>query len=488
MPVQRDAVVVGGGIAGLACARRLLEAGVDVELLEAGSRVGGSLASRRVGGHVVDLGPQTVLGKDPELFQELSDLGLDDALLVADRRGAKRYIVLDGRPVALPGGPLGLLSTRSLSLSGKLRLLGEPFAPRGEGDDESVDRFMRRRLGAEVADRVVDPFVSGVHAGDPTTLSMRAAFPGLLEGERTHGSLLRWGLTGGPKRAGGEAASRHRAEAGRGRSGGRPTPRPRSRLFSFAAGLAAWPRALAGALGPDRVRVDARVERLARSGPGAWTLTTRDRTLRAPRVVLAVPAPAAADLLADVSAEGADALRGIRYAPVTTVHLTYPRDAVAHPLDGFGMLFPSGERAPVLGVLWVSSLFAGRASPGTVQTATFVGGARSPDRAALPDDELVELVHGEHRRVLGASGDPGLRVVARWPHAIPRLDLGHPARLDVLRRVEQELDGLRLAGSYAGTSPSVAACWARGRAAAERIVEGREDAPAAPGDTRRDAA
>lgn len=458
MSDRREVVVIGAGIAGLACAHRLREQGVDVEVLEAGDRVGGALRSESIDGHTVDLGPQTIHSRDPELFDHLTALGLDDSLEVAGTGGKKRFIVLNGRPVELPGGPVSLLTTRSLSLRGKLRLLKEPFAPPGPGGDESADDFVRRRLGDEVADRMLDPFVSGVHAGDPTTLSMRAAFPKLLEAERQHGSLTRW------------AASRVRA--GRRRSGAdKPArPRVRPRLFSFSGGLATWPKALADAIGADRVHTGTPATMIQPGADGGWVIGAGGRTIQASAVVLAVPAPVAADLVEGISTGGARVLRDIPYSPVTTVHLTYRREAVAHALDGFGMLIPSRERRPVLGILWMSSLFESRRVGDLVQTTSFVGGARFPELAGLSDSELVDLVHGQHEQILGASAEPGLRYVARWTHAIPRMEFGHVDRLSTLDRMEAANPGIHLAGSYAGSGPSVPSCWSRGRAVAEVIM------------------
>ncbi len=460
MSHRREVVVIGAGIAGLACAHRLREQGVDVEVLEAGDRVGGALRSESIDGHTVDLGPQTIHSRDPELFEHLSSIGLDGAIEVAGSGGKKRFIVVDGRAVELPGGPLSLLTTKALSWRGKLKLFGEPFAPPGPGGDESADDFVRRRLGDEVADRMLDPFVSGVHAGDPTTLSMRAAFPKLLEAERQHGSLTRWAVS--------------RVRAGR-RSGKKKSARPRvrSKLFSFTGGLAAWPRALSEAIGEDRVHTGSPATMIQPGTDGGWVIGSEGRTIATSAVVLAVPAPVAADLVEGISTGGARVLRDIPYSPVTTVHLTYRRSEVAHPLDGFGMLIPSRERRPVLGILWMSSLFDSRAVGDLVQTTSFVGGARFPELAGLSDSELVDLVHGQHEQILGASSAPGLRYVARWTHAIPRMEFGHVDRLNTLERMEAANPGIHLAGSYAGSGPSVPSCWSRGREVAEAILSER---------------
>lgn len=472
MTERHEVVVVGGGIAGLACAEHLRRAGRDVILVEAAPEVGGSLRSDTLDGAVVDLGPQTVHSKDAELLDHLDELGLSDRMTVAGARGKKRYIVLGGEPVELPSSPLSAITTKALSWRGKLRVLMEPWAPPGPGGDESAAAFVSRRLGPEVADNLLDPFVSGVHAGDPETLSMRGAFPKLLEAERSHGSLLRWAL------AAGKEAKKARKEA---EARGEPVPTKKRRktlLFSFEGGLQTWTRALAHAVGDDRVFTGTPVERILPLGDGGWKVVARGREFEAERVVLALPAPQCADLVEPLSSGGARVLRDVPYSPVATVQLMYRRHAIRHPLDGFGMLIPTREHRPVLGILWVSSLFSGRSPDGTVLTTTFVGGARFPERTRVSDDEMVESAHSQHRELLGATERPIATRVQRWPYAIPRVEFGHVDRLATLERMESLNPGIHLAGSYGEGGAAVPACWKRGRDVAKTILQ--EDAAPAP--------
>jgi oxygen-dependent protoporphyrinogen oxidase len=471
MTERHDVVVVGGGIAGLACAEHLKRAGRDVVLLEAAPEVGGALRSDTLDGAVVDLGPQTVHSKDPELLAHIAELGLDDYLKVAGGNGKKRYIVLGGQLVSLPTSPLSAITTKALSWKGKLRVLMEPWAPPGPGGDESAAAFVSRRLGPEVADNLLDPFVSGVHAGDPETLSMRGAFPKLLDAERNHGSLVRWAISSGraAKKARKDAAARGEAEPVK--------KRQKTLLFSFDGGLQTWARALAAHVGDDRVHTDTPVEHILPLAGGGWKVKARGREIDANRVVLALPAPQCADLVEPLSSGGARVLRDVPYSPVATVQLIYRRHAIRHPLDGFGMLIPTKEHRPVLGILWVSSLFAGRSPDGTILTTTFVGGARFPERTRVSEDEMVDAAHGQHRELLGATERPIATRVQRWPHAIPRVEFGHVDRLATLDRMEELNPGIHLAGSYGEGGAAVPACWKRGRTVAEAILAG-ETVPA----------
>lgn len=456
MPRKRfDVVVVGAGVSGLACASRLRRDGADVLVLERENRVGGSVRSRSLpGGFVVDDGPQTIRSGDVDLFEDFHELGISALRTPASESATKRYVLLDGVPEPLPTGPGALLGSRLLPLSGKLRLLKEPFVKRAQTPDESVAAFFTRRLGRHAAERLVDPFVSGVYAGDPDALSMRATFSSAWEGEQEHGSLVRWALARLRNRGGGAARTR------------------RPELFSFADGLATWPRAMARTVGSERVRLGAELTSI-RSGGGGWTVRWRESSgqhevARAARVVLALPAHAAADLLGHLAPAEARALRDIAYAPVAVAHLAFPRGAVRHPLDGFGMLCPGRERRTFLGSLWISSLFPGRAPDGTVLMACFVGGARRPGLARQPDATLLANLRGELARDLGVRGEPVLARVTRWDTAIPQYEFGHDLRVEAAGAVEARHPGLHLLGSWKG-GVSLPDCWRNGAELAARM-------------------
>ena len=451
-----DTVIVGAGISGLSCAARLHGAGRSVLVLEKDADVGGVLRSENLPGvGIIDHGPQTIRSGDPELLAEFRSLGLEDDRRVAAGSGSRRYVLWDDRLVPLPHSPGAFLTSPILSPAAKIRLLREPFVRTSPGRDESVEDFFRHRLGAEVAERLVDPFVSGVYAGHTGRLSMEAVFPALKAGVEARGSLFRWGL------------ARARASR-RGRDG---ADRTRPELFSFREGLGQWPRALAATLGPERVRTGVGVREVRPNG-GGWTVSTDAGTdVEARRVVLAVPAPAVAELLRGLSAPALRSLAELPHAAVSTVHLAWRRDAVGHPMDGFGYLCPSSQGREVLGVLWISSLFPDRVAEGCVLTTTFVGGARAPERASLPPERLIALAAEEHRQTLGARGEPFEARVVTYALGIPQYEFGHLDRVESARGLEDAWPGLFLTGSWRG-GVSVPDCWKGGRAAAERVLAG----------------
>jgi len=451
-----DCIIVGGGISGLSVAYGLHRRGASVLLVEASARVGGAMHSLRTpDGYRLDCGPNTVTSKSAALWQHFAELGLMSERMVAERSSARRFILLGGRPELIPTAPGGLLRTPLLSTKAKLRILAEPLIPRTRQPDASVAAFFARRLGREPAERLVDPFVSGVYAGDPQATSVKAAFPSIWEAEQRAGSIVRGMLS-------------RRARAPKKPKGARP----RSVLFNFAGGLAAWPQAVAHALSDDHVWLNTRAQALRQLGQ-RWELVVEreglSQIVSADVIVLAAPAYAAADLVAGLDAAAANALRGISYPPMAVVHLGYRRDTVAHRLDGFGVLCPSGERRGVLGILWSSTMFGSSAPAGHVLTTTFVGGARMPETTRQSDADLIAMVMREHEQILGARGAPAMTQITRWARAIPQYTAGHAQRMDALGQLEAEHPGLFLLGSYRD-GLSVEKCWDKGIALADRLT------------------
>ncbi len=426
--------VLGGGVAGLAAAYRLSTQAHTVTLYEAGTRVGGVVRSERRDGYLAEAGPNSLSEPDPSVRGLLDELGLTSRQVEAAPAASNRYIVRDGRLVALPRSPSGLLTSRAFSAWAKIGLLREPFVAAGDPSrDESIADFVSRRFGRELLDYAAGPFVGGIHAGDPAALSMRHAMPRLFALEQEHGSIFR-----------GVLARRRAARAG----GGAASEAP-GRSVSFPDGMAEIPNALARRLG-DRVRTGAPVEAIVPDGAG-WMVRVGGGERRYDAVVCATPAHAFGGLRLGGEAGGRLAeLAAIPYAPVAVVVLGFRRDEVAHPLDGFGALVPAVERRQLLGVLFSSTLFPGRAPDGFVTLTAFVGGARQPELAALDPDALVSLVRRELEDLLGARGQPTFRQVVAWPRAIPQYVLGYERWLAVMDDVETANPGLFLAGSYRG--------------------------------------
>ena len=464
-------VVVGAGISGLAAAHAVAERAPDAELLvvEAEGAPGGKVRTVREEGYVVEGGPNGFLDDAPGTLALAGRVGLGARVVRASEESARRWVWLRGALRRIPEGPGALLRSDVLSWPAKLRLALEPLVPRRRGEaDESVLAFARRRLGAEAADALVAPMVGGIYAGDAAALSVGAAFPKIVALEREHGSLVLGAIArmrarraearaagasgrageGGTAGASGGAGEGGAAGAARAAAAGAPRLQtaPIGRLTSFQNGLAELPARLAERLGRF-VRTGAPARRVARDGD-RWTVELADGTVEpAAAVVLAVPADAAARLCADLPAPLAAPLAAIPLAPVGVVALAFERAAVAHPLDGFGFLVPPGEGLRILGCLFDSTIWPGRAPAGRVLLRAIVGGARDPGALALDDDALTALVREDLRAALDLRAEPVYRRLFRWPRGIPQYALGHAARVAAADRAAATLPGLVLAGN-----------------------------------------
>jgi protoporphyrinogen/coproporphyrinogen III oxidase len=421
--------VVGSGIAGLAAALKLQKTGHAVDLFEASDSPGGVIRSERREGYLLEFGPNTSM-PSAELVGLVEELGLRGEMLLADPRAA-RYVEWRGKLRPVPMGPGAFLTTDLMTLSGKLRLFAEPFIrARRDGEEESIASFARRRLGRQATERMLEPLIGGIYAGDAWKLSVRAAFPKLERWERENGSIVRGAL-----------ASRKKAKESPVRAA-----RPLRGLLSFRDGMQTLPRALAERLG-GAVHLGEPVRELRPDGR-AWRLSTGRREVGADAVVLGTPASNAASLVRPFAAGAAEALEAIPYASVAILHLGGPASSVARRLEGFGYLVAPAEGKTVLGCLWSSSLFPGRAPEGRVLLTLFLGGVRHPEIVRCTDAEIADRGLADIRLALGVRGPLEPISIHRYEGAIPQYVAGHGARMAALADAEAKLPTLRFVGNY----------------------------------------
>jgi len=449
-----DTILVGAGISGLTVAHGLARRSRTCAILESGVGAGGVIGTRRRDGFLYECGPNSTLDTTPLIHSLLQELGIAGERVDANAVASTRYIVRGGKLVALPGGPGAFFTTRAFTPKAKLRLFAEPFiAPSPVGVDESIAAFVRRRLGTEFLDYAIDPFVAGIYAGDPERISVGAAFPRLLALEQAHGSLIKGQIVGA-------RARRKNKEVAKNVAGS----------FSFRGGMQTLTDALAKAVAP--IEYGTSVHRVLRGSDGVFTVDgTRGGqpvTLRARSVVLAAPARAAAAMIESLAPDAAAALAGIEYAPIAIVASAYRRADIAHSLAGFGYLVPKRERRSILGCLFSSSMFDGRAPDGSVLLTTFAGGRRNPEVAAASDADITTLVRAELVASLGARGAPLWQEVVRWPFAIPQYDLGHLDRVRRIDAAEAAVPGLYFCANYRG-GVAVGDRIKSGHAMAERV-------------------
>lgn len=435
-----DVAIIGGGVSGLAAAYELRRLGYRAVVLERQTRPGGSAVSERIGGFLMEHGPSTVASESPAAREFSHRLDLDGERCEMGEGVRRRYLVGQGALQGISVDPFGFLRSDYLSRRARLRLLAEIAIPRRRDDhEESVAEFCARRFGQEFVDRVIDPLVGGIYAGQADRLSAAAAFPRLVELEQRFGSI-----TLGMIRA---------------RRQGRRMPG--SRLFSWRNGVASLPLALARELG-DVVRTGVAVRRI-KPIPGGFRIDAGQAgALDARAVIVATHAHVTAQLLDGVDEAAAAAAAGIAAPPLAVVFLGYERGRVEHPLDGLGFLVPRGEGRSIAGAQFCSTMFPGRSPDDHVAMAGYFGGERAPELGRLPAQDLIELARSEFGDLVGARGAPVVARARHWPLGLPQYRLGHGDRLAALNGAMQRQPGLFITGNYFA-GPSVAACLAQAR-------------------------
>ncbi|MBI4587076.1 MAG: protoporphyrinogen oxidase [Planctomycetes bacterium] len=472
-------IIIGGGISGLATAYFLRREapGLDLLLVEGELQLGGTMGSEMVDGFVFERGPNGFLDNVQHTLELAREIGLGERLRVASPSMNNRYIFKNGKLHLLPNSPLAFFRSPILSLRGRLRVLFEPFQPAApEGVEDSVASFGRRRIGEEAVRALLDPLVTGIHAGDVERLSLPSAFPRIAELEANYGSLVK-----GMIRLRRERKARQRAE---GKSAPESSPEkepekspenapgpagPGGRFWSFAGGLEELVEMLKAKLG-ERVRLRWKAASVRREGSGFRIEDPGGAKEAADGVVLALPSYRAASLFASSDPETARALEAIPYAPIAAVCMGFPRQAVRHSLDGFGLLVPRDQGLRLLGSIWVSSIFPEHAPPDMVSLRCMIGGARDPDALNLSDGNLQEIILDELRPILGIEGPPAPVRIFRYSRGIPQYNLGHRQRIERIERRLWNLPGIFLTGNaFYGISINdcVKEAWRKARAIKE---------------------
>jgi oxygen-dependent protoporphyrinogen oxidase len=461
-------VVIGGGIAGLAAAHRALEiAGerglpLDVTLLEARDRLGGTIATERAGGFLLEAGPDSFLSEKPWALALCRRLDLESRLVGTDERFRRVFVWHGGRLHPLPEGFQLLAPTRLrpfvtsslFSWRGKARMALDLLLPRGAaGADESLGAFVRRRLGREALERVAQPLVAGIYTADPDDLSLAATMPRFLELERAQRSVILalW------------RARRRAPTAQTGVSGARW-----SLFVTLAGGMEELVEALARRLPPGAVHLKQRVTAVERR-EGRWHVTAEDGAHSADRVIVAAEAHAAGRMLRYVDPPLAALLQVTTYASSATVSLGYRRDDIPHPLDGFGFVVPRVEGKRVLACTFSSVKYPGRAPEGHALLRCFLGGALDAAVLEADDGALAARARQELGAALGVTAEPVITRVTRHPAAMPQYLVGHLTTVEAIERRLQTTPGLILAGAaYRGVG--IADCVRSGENAAERAL------------------
>ena len=454
-------VIIGGGIAGLTAAYRLQTEAADklsYRLIEASPRLGGKMVTEHIDGFTIEGGPDSVIAQKPWALDLMRELGLGDRLLPSDDERGGTWVLQQGRLERLPAG-LQLLSPERwreflrsplLSWPAKLRFVMERWVPRRHDDvDESIANFVQRRMGKGALWSLAEPVLAHIHAGDVERMSLRATYPRLAELETRYGSLHR-----------GVAALRGAQQ---------PIRRSKKPVFwALKGGFEDLVEALVERLEPTSLSTGCRAVSLCRHEVG-WTVGLDDgRELDAAAVVLATPAAAASDLVAELDPDLAQRMQAIRYVSMATLSLGYQAVDVANLPAGFGFFVPRQEERSVLAGSWTSTKFDHRAPTGHALLRIFLGGATGGRVLDLDDGALIEAVRDDLRAILGLVAEPVLTRLFRWPVGYPQYDVGH---LDRVKNLEAALpQSLAVAGSaYHGIG--LPDCVRSGTEAVKRILD-----------------
>jgi oxygen-dependent protoporphyrinogen oxidase len=454
----RRIVVIGGGIAGLAAAYRLAMArsGAEIVLLEAGNRLGGKIVTERIGDLVIEGGPDSFLSMKPRGIGLAREIGLESRLIGTIPENKRSFVSFGGTLHQLPEGLSGLVPTnlgaiaRSplLSLAGKSRLALDYVLPAStSSEDETLGAFIERRLGKEAYERLVEPLMAGIYAGDGRRLSLAATFPQLRAAERAHGGLIKGVLANRPSS---------------------PTASALTPFVSFEGGL----RELVDRLERDLrdrgvvIRTGAPAVALRKDASGYRVRLATGEEIAADGAIVATPAKPAAELVGSDWPAAGEALRAIPHVSTAIVALAFPKTV---PLDGYGYVIPRIAGRPVLACTWVSSKWPRRAPVDLSLVRVFIGRAGEAPSTERSDEELLRIALDELRETVGITSEPMVSRIYRWVDGMPQYTLGHLERVAAVETAIASAAGLAIAGhAYRGVG--IPDCIASGEHAAERVL------------------
>jgi oxygen-dependent protoporphyrinogen oxidase len=445
---MKRAVIIGGGISGLATAwllkNKAEREGIDlaITLLEKEPNFGGKIRTIKTEGYLCEWGPNGFLDSKPQTLDLCTDLGAAGQLLRSNDNARKRFIYSGGILNRLPENGPSFLKSKLISWPGKIRLAMEPIIPQYKGtEDETLADFGRRRLGDEALRKLIAPMVSGIFAGNPETMSLVSCFPRIAELEREYGGLIKAMISLAKKKKKEQAEGKVVSSAAG----------PGGVLTSFRDGIQTLTDIITSRLeGMELVR-GTEVREIRKGVSAPYRLVSDQGEQEADLVIIAAPAYAAAGMLTPLAPGVSAILNEIPYSTMTVVCFGYERERVALNLDGFGYLIPKEEGRSTLGTLWDSSIFENRAPQGKVLLRSMMGGACFPEYIKLPDEEIVKRVRADLKTIMGIEATPSFTQVYRHEQAIPQYTVGHGKRLAALAEGCAAVPGIVLTGnSYRG--------------------------------------
>jgi oxygen-dependent protoporphyrinogen oxidase len=425
--------IVGGGISGLSLAYCLFEKdpSCDIIVLESERRPGGKIWTDRADGFLCEGGVNGFLDNRPKTLELSQKVAIKP--IRSSEAARKRFVFSEGKLHRLPETPPAFLKSGLLSLSGRIRVIAELLVPGRASNEETLAQFARRRLGREAYEKLIDPMASGIYAGDPEMLSLKACFPRVYNLEKKYGGLIRGMM---------------RLKKERKRQGAKEDvgPGPGGILTSFYDGMGELVEALKKVLG-DKVKVGCEVSSIDRKDKIYTVFLKNGKEIETDVVVMASPAYATANLIQSLDRELASIISEIPYPALSVVCMGFKKDKIRSQLDGFGFLIPAREKRKILGTLWDSSIFPNRAPEGHVLLRSMLGGARASDMAMENDSRLVDTVRGELADIMDIANEPDFVRIYRHEKAIPQYTTGHAGKMIRIDSLLSKHNGLYLTGN-----------------------------------------
>ncbi len=452
---NKKAVVIGAGISGLCAAIELKRQGYNVTILERENRVGGVINTIESDGFKAESGSNSVMIQSQKTLDFLESIQLKEKIDIANPISKKRFFVRKAKALPVPMSPMSLIKTPLFSFWGKIRLLFEPFIKKFAPNSEpSVSEFIKKRMGKEILDYAINPFMAGVYGGNPDKLSIKHAFPPFWNLEQKYGSIIKGAIKSmKEKKATGNFF--------------------KPMMISFDGGMKTLIEALANEL-KDSIKTNVKIISIDSTSIGweiSWGNDDEEVCEHYDIAIIAIPAPEISKLPLPWSVSlRTSILSKIKYAPVSTYTVGFKREHIAHKLDGFGVLTPEKENMSILGSLFVSSVFKGRAPEGCATLTNYIGGMRNPEYASKSESEIHELVMADIKKLLGVNAEPTFRKLFYWKHAIPQYNLGYQTYLDALNNIEKEFTNITFIGSYRG-GVGVSACIENALSTAQKLAK-----------------
>lgn len=432
---SKKIAILGAGISGLSTAFWLVKNGFKVTILEKGHTPGGTMKTRIEGDYLLETGPNSGQETTPLIKEIVDHIGLSDDYMYASNEAQKRYILRKGKLHALPMSLKSMITTKAFSIWGKLRLLREPFISAKKDPQETIGDFVKRRLGKEFLDYAIDPFISGIFAGNPSLLCTSEAFPKLYNLELQYGSLIKGAIQG--------AKARKRSTE---------TSKQSAKMFSFKQGMGIFPSYLADFV-ESHIRYDCHIVSVHKEG-SEYGLMMKEKGKNVHEkfdiIVSTLPAEQLGNVFSSLSAQFPLVTNKLYYPPVKILYAAFKKNAITQPLDGFGFLNPSKENRSFLGAIWNSVLFPERCPQDEALFTLFIGGARKPNLFDMNQELVNNTALKEFKEIMGIEGVPTFVDEQCWEKAIPQYNVGYSEIKTTLRAFEREHQGIFLSGNLLG--------------------------------------